>query len=69
LQFRDLGRFEALWVAGGAASGVVGEGGDAELGGVLPASLIELGEFVSGRGEADLEAVDFAEPGSIADSV
>jgi hypothetical protein len=39
------------------------EGGQAEVdGGGLAGSVVELGEFVLGAGEADLEAFDLAEP-------
>jgi hypothetical protein len=43
------------WVGAGAAGGV-GEGGDAELDGLVAASddLVHLGEFGVGAGEADL---------------
>lgn len=44
-------------------AGDVGEGGQAEVDGCGPAGpLVELGEFLLGGGEADLEAFDPAEP-------
>jgi hypothetical protein len=47
----------------GGASGDVGEVGHAEVDGVaLGGELVELGEFLAGSGEADLESVGFAEP-------
>lgn len=53
----------AGWVRAGAAGGV-GEGGDAELGGVVTAGgdLVHLGEFGAGAGEADFQSFGFAEP-------
>ncbi|UQA90670.1 helix-turn-helix domain-containing protein [Streptomyces halobius] len=44
-------------------AGDIAEGGYAEVDGGGPASpLVELGEFLHGAGEADLEPFDFAEP-------
>ncbi len=36
--------------------------GDAEVGGLAAGAAVDLGEFVVGAGEADLESFDFAEP-------
>jgi hypothetical protein len=47
---------------GDGAAGDVGEGGYAEVGGAAGGEGVELGEFVLGGGQADGEAVDFAEP-------
>ena len=46
------------------AAGDVGERGHAEVDGLLPAlqGRVDLGELVLGAGEADLEALDLAEP-------
>ncbi|WP_020500879.1 hypothetical protein [Sciscionella marina] len=45
------------------AAGDVAEGGQAEVDGGSPAGpLVELGEFLFGAGEADLESLDFAVP-------
>jgi hypothetical protein len=46
------------------AAGGVGEGGDAELDGLVAAGgdLVHLGEFGVGAGEADLQSFGFAEP-------
>jgi hypothetical protein len=47
----------------GCAAGDVAEGWQAEVdGGGPPGPLVELGEFVLRAGEADLEALDLAEP-------
>ena len=53
----------AGWVRAGAAGGV-GEGGDAELDGLVAAGgdLVHLGEFGAGAGEADLQSFGLAEP-------
>jgi hypothetical protein len=46
------------------APGDVGECGDAEVDGasVVGGELVDLGEFLLGAGQADLEPIDFAEP-------
>ena len=46
------------------AAGSVGEGGDAELDGLVAAGgdLVHLVEFGAGAGEADLQAFGLAEP-------
>jgi hypothetical protein len=45
------------------AAGKVGEAGHAEVnGGAPPGELVELGEFLPGGGEADLQALGLAEP-------
>jgi hypothetical protein len=47
----------------GCPAGDVAEGGQAEVDGGGPAGpLVELGEFLLRAGEADFEALDFAEP-------
>jgi hypothetical protein len=49
---------------GDRAAGGVGEGGDAELDGVVAVGgdLVHLGEFGAGSGEADSESFGFTEP-------
>ena len=48
---------------GDGAAGDVGEAGHAEVDrGATGREVVELGEFVRGGGEADLEAVGFADP-------
>jgi hypothetical protein len=50
--------------AGDEAAGDVGECGHAEVDGLVAAlqGRVDLGELVLGAGEADLEALDLAEP-------
>ena len=48
---------------GDGAAGDAGEAGHAEVdGGAPPGEIVELGELVPGGGEADLQALGFAEP-------
>jgi hypothetical protein len=51
------------WVRA-AAAGSVGEGGDAELDGLVAAGgdLVHLGELGAGAGEADFQSFGFTEP-------
>src|SRR6185503_9138189 len=54
--------FIARWPVAGR-SAVACEGGDAQLDGVLVAGASsDLGEFVLGAGEADLQSFDLSEP-------
>ena len=53
----------SLSAGGDVASGDPGEIGHAENGGAGPGGLlVDLGEFVAGPGQADLESFDLTEP-------
>ena len=50
-------------------SSALDDGGDSEIDhGVGASTLVDLGEFVLGAGEADLKSFDFAEPAFAAGS-